>query len=195
MISLLRSAGCSLVICCASAAAGACASEQSSTESSQIQGQQKPDLVQWLFLPTTEERHSLDSLLRHVDARYSRTDVPLRGQIDTLPATQTAGVNRRYLYIGPFASSTGSAESVKLFVLTRESVSEASPMSIVDHPNRFAVTATRDLDADGLADIAYCTWTGLPGTQGTASAVGYRDGGWYFITGTTLPECGLLPSP
>jgi len=176
--------------CCMLLAIVACQEERATpaadTESPQT------DLVQWLFIPSPEERRALDSLLGVLHARYSPARPLLSGQIDTLPGESS---HRRYLLIAPVRGAADTVDSIKLFILTLQTLSEPSPTSIVDHPNRFAVTSVTDLDDDGLADVAYCTWEGSPGTEGTPQAIGYRDGRWYEIGDASVPECGPLPAP
>lgn len=179
-------ASCSVVVII-----GSCGTEQPVPSSSHASAGAASDRVQWLFTPTAQERTTLDSLLRVVRYRYSPSGQPLSGQLDTLAAD--GGIERRYLLVTSMETQSGGTDVVKLFVLTREVVSAPSPMSIVDQPNRFAVTSMTDLDRDGLADVAFCTWEGRPGMEGTPRAIGYRDGRWYEIRRARIPWCGPLP--
>lgn len=177
-------------LCCLLWGLAACEAERSPPASDIVAP--RTDLVQWLFAPTPMESAALDSLLAAVHVRYSPARAVLSGQVVRL-STRTD--DQRFLLTASVRETPSAADSVKLFLLTLDTVSEPAPMSIVDLPNRFMVTTIRDLDDDGLTDVTYCVWEGPAGSEGIPRAIGYRHGQWYHISDVSLPGCGLLPAP
>lgn len=187
VVSRMRS-GLAVLLAIASAA---CQRESSPADTERGQGS-STELVQWLFRPSPLERDAIDSVLGTIREQYYPQGSLLDGQLDTLPSV---GPTREYLLIASIPAREGTAEIVRLFILSPPSASAPSPMLIEDRPNRFAVTEITDLDGDGHADVAYCIWTGEFGDAGTPMAVGYAEDEWYEVHAAQLPECGPLPAP
>lgn len=183
--------------------ASSCASRDRESRSEEAPDLNTPvrsaNLVQWLFQSGPTERIRGDSLLAQVHDRYYPAGEPVVGELHRFSRdTATA----RYLLIAsvPAASGTGGAQSVvRFFVLDASAgaVSTPSPMPITDDPSGFADMAIDDFDADSVLDVAYCVWTGPPGSTGRASIVGYRGGEWYGVRPTrrSPPDCGPRPAP
>jgi hypothetical protein len=139
--------------------------------------------IAWTFRPRPEERRRIDSITRHVAGMASGPDRRHGVAIYRAPS-MTA--QERYLLVAsrdttPPPEVLGERENLLYMIIADQA---GDPLRVRTSPESsipFALSDVRDFDADGLADVAYCT-DGSEESGGTLSIVGYRTGAWYRIT-------------